>query len=87
MNLARVPPPRSSWVFSWRSVFNARRAAEQFAKDSNSQVGTIRRATQGAVEINDRDSSSPHRKIIRIVTTVDYFLQQDAKPNLNNARP
>jgi uncharacterized protein len=57
------------------ATVNARRAAEQFAKDSNSQVGTIRRATQGAVEINDRDSSSPHRKIVRIVTTVDYFLQ------------
>ena len=57
------------------ATVNARRAAEQFAKDSNSQVGTIRHATQGAVEVNDRDSSSPHRKIVRIVTTVDYFLQ------------
>jgi hypothetical protein len=57
------------------ATVNARRAAEQFAKDSDSRVGTIRHATQGAVEINDRDSSSPHRKIVRIVTTVDYFLQ------------
>lgn len=57
------------------ATMNARKAAEQFAKDSKSNVGTIRRATQGGIEINDRDSSSPHRKIIRIVTTVDYFLE------------
>ena len=56
------------------ATVNAHKAAEQFAKDSHSKVGTIWRATQGSVEINDRDSNSPYRKIVRIVTTVDYFL-------------
>ena len=54
---------------------NARAAAEKFALDSKSKVGRIRKATQGALEIEDRDAASPERKILRVVTTVDFFLE------------
>ena len=53
---------------------NARAAAEKFAQDSKSKVGRIRKATQGALEIEDRDAASPERKVLRVVTTVDFFL-------------
>ncbi len=53
---------------------NARKAAEQFAKDSGSKVGKIRSATQGLFTITDRDMNSPDRKNIRVVTTVEYYL-------------
>ena len=54
---------------------NARKSAEQFAKDSGSSIGGIRSANQGVVSIENRDAGSPHVKKIRVVTTVDYFLK------------
>lgn len=54
---------------------NARKSAEQFAKDSGSALGGIRSANQGVVSIENRDAGSPHVKKIRVVTTVDYFLK------------
>jgi hypothetical protein len=53
---------------------NARAAAEQFALDSGAEVGGIRSANQGVIDISDRDQGSPQVKKIRVVTTVDYFL-------------
>lgn len=54
---------------------NARKAAERFAADANSPIGAVRHAVQGPFEVNDVDSSSPDRKIVRVVTTVDFYLQ------------
>lgn len=53
---------------------NARAAAEQFAKDSNSKIGKIRSAQQGYFSIEDLDSYTPEIKKIRVVTTVEYLL-------------
>lgn len=54
---------------------NARKTAEQFATDSNSELGKIRTADQGQFSIDDRDSNTPWLKNIRVVTTVVYYLE------------
>jgi hypothetical protein len=59
---------------------SARKAAEQFAKDSRSKIGGIRRANQGVFEIQPRDQAmgimegSQLHKTLRVVSTIDYFL-------------
>ncbi len=57
-----------------QATVNARKAADQFAKDSGSKVGKIKNATQGYFRIDDRDSNSPDWKKVRIVTTIQYYL-------------
>lgn len=54
---------------------NARQAAEKFAKDSESTLGKIRHANQGQFSISDRDPNTPHIKKVRVVTTIDYSLE------------
>ena len=53
---------------------NAHRAAEQFAHDSGSKVGKIKRASQGLFSIDDAAPGLPERKSVRVVTTVEYIL-------------
>ena len=68
---------------------NARAAAERFAKDSGSKVGSIRTANQGVFSIlaanqgstaaendyaNNPDASL--MKTVRVVTSVDYYLEK-----------
>jgi hypothetical protein len=63
---------------------NARRSAEQFARDSGAAVGAIKSASQGYFSIGARDGEecedcgssgggSPFQKV-RVVTTIDYDL-------------
>ena len=63
---------------------NARRSAEQFARDSGASVGRIKTASQGYFSVGARDGdvceecsssggTSPFQKV-RVVTTIDYDL-------------
>lgn len=54
------------------ATLEARKAAEQFAQDSGSQVGKIHQATQGLFSIED--THIPTQKHVRVVTTVQYVL-------------
>ena len=54
---------------------NARKAAQKFAKDSDSELGKIKRAYQGQFSIENRDANTPYIKRIRVVTTIDYQLE------------
>ena len=54
---------------------NARQAAEKFAKDSDSKLGKIRHASQGQFSISARDANTPYIKKVRVVTTIDYSLE------------
>lgn len=60
---------------------SAREAAEQFAADSQSRIGGIRRANQGVFVILPRDQApgvaaeTQRWKTVRVVSTIDYFLE------------
>jgi uncharacterized protein len=69
---------------------SARTAAERFAADSGSKVGTIRQASQGLFSISSADAASNGDnpsyggsgqgstilQKVRVVTTIQYYLQQ-----------
>jgi hypothetical protein len=54
---------------------NAREVAEKFALDSDANVGEIRMASQGLFSITDRDENTPQIKIVRVVSTIDFQLE------------
>ena len=53
---------------------NARAVAQKFADDAQCSLGSIRRASQGQFSI-ESDQYQPWVKHVRVVTTVDYFLE------------
>lgn len=66
---------------------NARAAADRFAADSGSKVGSIRQANQGTFSILPADQGGGGEegyanpdvslmKVVRVVTTVQYYLDQ-----------
>jgi hypothetical protein len=52
---------------------NARAVAQKFADDAQCSLGSIRRASQGQFSV-ENDQYQPWIKHVRVVTTVDYFL-------------
>ncbi len=71
-----------------KATQNAREAANQFANDAKATVGSIKNASQGYFSISAQDSiqegsggnnncgdSDSIMKKIRVVTTIDYFLE------------
>lgn len=52
----------------------AREVAQKFAQDSDSQLGKIRKASQGQFSIRPRDKNNPHIKKVRVVSTIEYYL-------------
>ena len=52
----------------------AREAAQKFADDSGSKVGKIMSASQGQFSIDDRDPYTPFIKKVRVVTVINYSI-------------
>ena len=54
---------------------NARKAANKFSEDSDSKLGKIKSASQGQFSIEDRDQYTPYIKRVRVVSTIEYYLE------------
>ena len=57
------------------AIKNARDTASQFAKNSDSSVGSVTRGNQGVFDIVDKDPGSPEYKKIRLVSTLRFLLK------------
>lgn len=53
----------------------AREAGEKFASDSKSRLGKIKSATQGQFSIEDRDENTPYLKKVRVVSYIEFYLE------------
>lgn len=51
---------------------NAKIAADQFSRDSQTRLGKLRNASQGWFQVENRDAATPERKMVRVVVDVDY---------------
>lgn len=54
---------------------NARIAAEQFSRDSDTKLGKLQGASQGWFQVESRDVATPERKIVRVVVEVQFGLE------------
>jgi uncharacterized protein len=74
--LNKLKPPMIA-----EATARAREGAEQFARDSRSELAGIRRANQGVFEILPRDQApgvsadGQINKLVRVVSTVEYLLK------------
>lgn len=57
------------------AIKNAKDTASQFAKNSESEVGSVTRGNQGVFDITDKDLGSPEYKKIRLVSTLRFLLK------------
>jgi uncharacterized protein len=65
-----------------KATKSAHALAKQFAADSKSHLGAIRRASQGVFEVTSRDGEAPNltnerasiEKKVRLVSTIEYYL-------------
>lgn len=55
------------------ATINARAVAQKFADDARCSLGSIRHASQGQFSV-ESDQYQPWVKHVRVVTTIDYFL-------------
>ncbi|MDE7092877.1 MAG: SIMPL domain-containing protein, partial [Muribaculaceae bacterium] len=53
----------------------AREAGQQFATDSKSRLGKIKSASQGQFSIEDRDENTPYIKKVRVVSNIQFYLE------------
>lgn len=52
----------------------AREVVENFASDSQSTLGKIKKASQGQFSINANDKSNTRIKRVRVLSTMQYYL-------------